>query len=109
MSISGAAPPRLQKQTSPWHCRGLVRGLPFTYRLPRPAGRFQSHYRVTVGQKISDPAILPAISPLVLGVRGTMVDIGLGPTNGFSYVSENLLGDDHLVVSRQMSTIAPAC
>ena len=60
-------------------------------------------------KKISDPAILPAISPLVLGVRGTMVDIGLGPTNGFSYVSENLLGDDHLVVSRQMSTIAPAC
>jgi len=38
-----------------------------------------------------------------------MVDIGLGPTNGFSYFVECYLGYDHLVVSRQMPTIAPAC
>ena len=41
-------------------------------------------------------------------VSGAMVDIGLGPTDGFS-IQFNLLGAGHPVVSRQMPTIAPAC
>jgi len=35
-----------------------------------------------------------------------MVDIGLGPTYGFS-ISSCSLRNDHLVVSRLMPTIAP--
>jgi hypothetical protein len=38
-----------------------------------------------------------------------MVDIGLGPTDGFFYVLLVQLAGIHPVVSRQMPTIAPAC
>jgi hypothetical protein len=59
--------------------------------------------------KGSGPAILFGAPPFeIRGVSGAMVDIGLGPTDGFS-IQFNLLGAGHPVVSRQMPTIAPAC
>ena len=64
--------------------------------------------RIT-GQKNRARPTLGCLFALLGTIRGqgAMVDIGLGPTYGFS-ISSYSLRNNHLVVSRLMPTIAPA-
>ena len=74
----------------------------------RPARRF-GRDRPWGGDAKSGPANYLVLGrPVEHTHPGAMVDIGLGPTHGFSFRNE-LLRSNHLVVSRLMPTIAPAC